>query len=148
MLNYGLTLGLHGLTDEIGSQVKGDIEVNIQLPENQIRYPAEVELHLYRIVQQACQNALKHSQATSLCISGNLSENQVELQVADNGIGFDVSKGVDINTLLEGKQFGLAGMYERAALIGAQLQIASIPEQGTQVKVAWKGNKVITDLAG
>lgn len=69
--------------------------------------------------------------------SGSLEAGRVELTVEDDGIGFESGESLDLAGLLAGKHFGLAGMVERAALIGAQLQIDSAPQRGTRVRVSW-----------
>ena len=140
MLNYGLPMGIRELVEELYSRSGSEIEINSQLPESQLRYSPEVEMHLFRIIQQACQNSLKHAHATSLNITGRLEESEVELTVTDNGEGFEAGQELDLNGLLAGKHFGLAGMYERAALINAELQISSAPNQGTKVCVIWNAN--------
>jgi signal transduction histidine kinase len=137
MLNYGLQMGIRELAEELYTRLGSEIEINSQLPESQLRYPPAVELHLFRIVQQACQNTIQHAHATDLNITGRLEQSQVELTVTDNGTGFEAGQELDLNGLLAGRHFGLAGMYERAALINAQLKIISAPTQGTKVCVIW-----------
>ena len=137
MLNYGLQMGIRELAEELYTRLGSEIEINSQLPESELRYPPAVELHLFRIVQQACQNTIQHAHATDLNITGRLEQSQVELTVTDNGKGFEAGQELDLNGLLAGRHFGLAGMYERAALINAQLKIISAPTQGTKVCVIW-----------
>ena len=140
MLNYSLQLGIRELAEDLYTRSGSEIEINSQLEESQLRYPPAVELHLFRIVQQACQNTIKHAHATSLSITGRLEQSKVELTVTDNGEGFEVSQDLDLNGLLAGGHLGLAGMYERAALIKAKLQIVSVLNQGTKVCVVWNAN--------
>lgn len=93
--------------------------------------PAETELQLLRITQEALANSHKHSQATSAEVSIDISEQHVELRVADNGVGFDPdgSRG-------NGRpHFGLSTMRERAEAIDGELTIASQPGEGTVVIV-------------
>lgn len=137
MLNYGLYRALEELVDEAYSQEGSDTKVVLDLPKTEVRYPHEVELHLYRIVQQACQNALKHAQASEVHISGRLEDRSVELFVSDNGKGFNAGETLDLAGLLADKHFGLAWMYERAALFGAQLRITSALQKGTRVRITW-----------
>jgi signal transduction histidine kinase len=140
MLNYGLQMGIRELTEDLNTRSGSAIEINAQLPESQLRYPPAVELHLFRIVQQACQNTLQHALATNLNITCRLDQSHVELTVTDNGKGFEAGQELDLNGLLARRHFGLAGMYERAALINAQLHIVSSPNQGTKVCVIWNEN--------
>lgn len=140
MLMYGLRFALEELTEETATQVGGDIPIILEVPPSDSRYPPDVELHLFRIVQQACQNALKHSQAQCIYLRGVLDPGYVELSVEDDGVGFLAGEHLDLAQLLANKHFGLAGMHERAALIGAQMQIDSAPGKGTRVRVRWDFN--------
>jgi signal transduction histidine kinase len=137
MLNYGLKAAIDELADET-LQLAGDqVAIRVDLPPSEVSYSPDVELHLFRIVQQACHNALKHAQASDIFISGRLDPGQIKLSVEDNGVGFAAGESLDLVELLARKHYGLVGMHERAALVGAQLQITSAPHQGTKVRVTW-----------
>ncbi len=140
MLSYGLQPALDELADDIGAIGSGII-VRMELPPNEIRYPPMTELHLFRIIQQACQNALQHARAKTICITGNLEPERIELTVEDDGIGFATGEGLDLPGLLTNKHFGLAGMYERAALIGAVATIETNQNGGTRVRVIWRSKE-------
>jgi len=99
-----------------------------------------VESNLYRIVQEACENSLRYGHAHRLSITGGLTEKQVDLSVKDDGRGLDPQIKLKLDDLLTHKHFGLAGMRERASVIGAELQIISNPNQGTQIHILWKSN--------
>jgi signal transduction histidine kinase len=135
MLNYGLRPALDELVDELSSQCGGKLVFDLDVPQSEVRYPEEVEQHLYRIVQQACQNAIKHAHARSICIHGRLEPSWVVLTVQDDGIGFPAGEALDLSTLLASGHFGLAGMNERAEMIGGQLRIDSSPGHGTCVQI-------------
>lgn len=138
MLNYGLHAALQELVDELNKQIAGKIEIRLHLPANSERYPPEVELQLFRIAQQAVQNALQHGGASQVEISGKLQPYLVELRIVDNGKGFDIPSPFDVISLLERQHFGLAGMYERAAIIHARIDLHSRPGQGTRITVHWQ----------
>ncbi len=91
------------------------------------RLPSEVETALYRIAQEALNNIAKYSRATHVEVILERRSDCVLLIVEDDGVGFDVAgsgaKG----------GFGLIGMQERAALVGASLEIESAPGQGTTI---------------
>lgn len=141
MLSYGLEGALQELIDDAISQ-KGEVTLEMDVhAEKDVRYPPDVELHLFRIVQQACQNALKHAQASNIRLTGQLEAERVDLAVSDNGKGFEASEQLDFNELLARKHFGLAGMYERAALVGAKIHIKSVDRQGTEIRVQWEKGK-------
>ncbi|MEW6046396.1 MAG: GAF domain-containing sensor histidine kinase, partial [Bacillota bacterium] len=91
--------------------------------------PAEVQLHLLRMAQEALANVRKHSGATRVEVELSTAGGHLELSVADNGRGFD--PGATSN----GRHHGLVAMRERARAIGAQLTIATGPGQGTRILV-------------
>jgi signal transduction histidine kinase len=92
------------------------------------RLPSETETTLYRIAQEALTNVARHSRATSVDVILERRGDQVVLIVEDNGVGFDPGR-----TSTRRPGFGLLGMRERAALVGATLQIESQPGKGTTV---------------
>ncbi len=135
----GLYMALTELQDDLYQRISlagSDLQVHLDLPESPERYPAEVELAIYRIVQQASLNALAHAQAAHLTIGGALAAGQIDLCVTDDGSGFQAQAGEWIPMLVHG-HYGMLNMHERAALVGARLNIDSTPGQGTRVCVAW-----------
>ncbi len=144
LLNYGLYAALDELADDTASQLgfqstnPGETDVDFELPYSTVRYPPEVELHTYRIVQQACKNAITHAHSNRITISGQLDDGHIDLRVTDDGIGFSVDTKIDLAELLHKKHFGLAGMYERAALIGGEVKITTARGQGTTIRVVWR----------
>ena len=92
------------------------------------RLPPDAETTLYRIAQEALTNVARHSRAGKVGIILERQADSVVLIVEDDGVGFEHEKPPDS----EGG-FGLLGMHERAALVGAQLQIESTPGAGTTV---------------
>jgi signal transduction histidine kinase len=95
-----------------------------------IELPAVVEEGLYRIVQEALNNALKHATATAVTVHIHAQSGLVELEVIDNGQGFDPY------ALDEQGGMGVVSMRERAEKLGGRLAIVSAPGEGTKVKVS------------
>lgn len=93
------------------------------------RLPPHVEVSLYRIAQEALNNALKHAHASQVSVSLSQDKGKAILEVNDNGVGFDLAV-VDTQGGM-----GLRGMRERAEQIGARLLVESAPNAGTKVKV-------------
>lgn len=143
MLNYGLYAALQTLADDLNdrlpanAQGEGGPRITLSIPPSTARYARDVELSLFRIAQQACSNALQHAGCRKIEISGSLNADEARLLVQDDGRGFEGGEGLDLPRLLAGRHFGLVGMVERAALIGAELNIQSALGQGTKVSVAW-----------
>ena len=142
MLTYGLRAAVDELVDELLDQADPRPRILVELEPGDLRYPAEVELHVYRIVQEACRNALKYAKARQICIQGTLEPDRMELVVQDDGMGFTTGSRLDLEGLLRNQHFGLAGMHERAASIGARVQILSSLGQGTQVQVTWENGRL------
>jgi signal transduction histidine kinase len=90
----------------------------------------DVQIALYRIIQEALNNMIKHSRASLCAVEIRCDDFTIEVTVRDNGRGFDVATASPTS-------FGLSIMHERAEAIGAQLDIHSVPGQGTQVRVTW-----------
>lgn len=84
------------------------------------RLRQEVEITVYRIVQECCNNIARHSQATAVNLSVELADESVRVIVEDNGVGFDTNEAFH-----RGGSFGLAGMRERVMLLGGQFSVDS-----------------------
>ena len=138
MLNYGLKPAIDELADNLMERSQETVQIKVDLQADGNRYPSKIELHLFRIVQEACENALRHAQAKSITISGRLDAQQAELQLHDDGVGFDFGENLNLDDLIANKHFGLAGMIERAAIIGAEARIESGHGEGTQIQINWK----------
>jgi two-component system sensor histidine kinase UhpB len=91
------------------------------------RLAPNLETTLYRIAQEALNNAAKYSRARRVEVLLERRADSVVLVVEDDGIGFDADGGAT------GRGFGLVGMQERAALVGGTLEIESSPGKGTTV---------------
>jgi signal transduction histidine kinase len=97
--------------------------------EGKLELPENVEEALYRIAQEALNNALKHAAPTSVEVTIRADGRRVELEVADDGRGFD------LDAVEGGGGMGLVSMRERAEKIGGTLQVISAAGEGTRVKV-------------
>jgi signal transduction histidine kinase len=109
-----------------------DLEVDFQpaLAES-FRLPVSVELALYRVVQEALTNIVRHANATHAVIDLEEQGGVLRLTVSDNGCGFDT------NAILNGQHgVGLMGIQERVELIGGTLTLNSVIGRGTRLSVA------------
>lgn len=100
------------------------------LAETPFELPAHVETGLYRIVQEALNNVLKHSAATRVTVRIGADDDSLLLEVIDNGRGFELGSVGDQGGM------GLASMRERVEKLAGSLQIVSRPGQGTSIEVA------------
>jgi len=139
MLEYGLSMALEDLADthrEIASGEAG-FEFSYELEASPVRFNPEVETQIFRIVQQACKNAVDHSQASLIICKGEIRDGLIDITVEDDGIGFDYESEVRGSLALK-KHYGMIGMEERCRIIGAKLDIFSAPGKGTRVRVHWE----------
>jgi anti-sigma regulatory factor (Ser/Thr protein kinase) len=144
MLAFGLKLALEAYTENLRQRNPDSVKILTDIQVNgDCRYSLVVESNLYRIVQEACENSLRYAHAKKLSISGTRTEKHIELQIADDGIGLDPDTSLKFNDLLSHKHFGLAGMHERASVIGAEMHIISKPNEGMQIHVTWKSKEMV-----
>jgi signal transduction histidine kinase len=142
MLHYGLKPAIEELADNLMERSGDRVSIIINVQADEQRYPENIEQNIYRIVQQACENALQHGKAEQISIEGLLDGTAIELRVEDNGVGFDAKQSFELDSLLANKHFGLAGMIERGMLIGGNVKIDSTPNTGTRIQVVWNANHV------
>jgi signal transduction histidine kinase len=143
-LDMGLNIALEELADEPEAQLGGKINIrtDLQMPVSPVYYDKDLELQLYRMVQQACRNALEHAQANTITIRGTLTEKIIDLTVEDDGVGFPFNGLPDLGLLIINKHFGLANIIERAKIINADVKIDSKPNHGTQLHFYWSSAEI------
>ena len=120
--DFGLVPALERLRDTFVEQTGMRVDLESQIRE---RLPTDVETALYRIVQEALTNIVKHAQARAVSIVLDQSPRAVTAVIEDDGRGFTPDHG------REG--LGLLGMGERLALLGGRLKIESSPGAGTTI---------------
>jgi signal transduction histidine kinase len=119
---------LRQLSEAITGRARVPVTVNI---EGHATLPAEVQVGLYRIAQEALNNVAKHAAAGSVSVELRSSDKEVRLTVSDDGRGYDPE---DVSP----EHLGLSIMGERAEAIGAELRVDSQPKRGTRVMVTWR----------
>jgi len=135
--DHGLYFALQNLADDLTQKALEKTKITLNLPRSDVRFDPMVEQHLYRIIQQAGENALQHAEATQISIHGHIAEDGVDLVVEDDGKGFQSNNPNGLAELLATRHFGLAGMHERAAMIDARLDVDSSPGNGTRLRLTW-----------
>lgn len=119
------------------------IRVDVQLKGEGRRLSPSVETALYRVIQEAITNVLKHAQASYVELDLDLSRDvQATVRIEDNGIGFDPVQ--QTGTRSDGG-IGLFGMQERINLIGGELSIDSALGEGTEIRVTVPLAPVVMD---
>lgn len=144
MLNYGLYPAIEDHLGYLTNFIRPSAAINFNVPPSTLRFDSNIELHLFRIIQEALSNAIKHSKAERIVISGNIGIDEIWFSVEDNGIGMPYSNNIDLSKTLANNHFGLAGMFERAVLIGGELFCDSFPGQGTKITIKLKPNELIS----
>lgn len=131
--DLGLVAALESLTQnvpQIEVEFRGDTAEEIG------EVPDHMAAVLYRIAQEAVNNAVKHAEATRAVLSIRRVGDSLLLSVTDDGVGFDAQTVREQTGTAEfGEHYGLATIAERCALIGATLRIDSVEERGTAVMV-------------
>ena len=97
------------------------------------RLPADTELALYRILQEALKNVHKHARARHVSVHLAQQGNTVQLLIKDDGVGFNTERQPSKHP--GGSRLGLLGMRERAAYVGGTLTIKSMRRTGTEIEV-------------
>jgi len=113
------------------------LQANLEVKGEELQFEPQKQLILFRILQEALNNTLKHAKATTLLIQLNYQDEQLLMKVKDNGIGFD---NLAINRI---KGTGIGNMQYRAGLIGAELNIYSEKNKGTTLSIYAPYNRLL-----
>ncbi|UOQ87148.1 sensor histidine kinase [Gracilibacillus salinarum] len=119
-----LNEGMEQLLEELHAKVPMDINWRLET----IEVNKGMEDQLFRILQEAISNALRHAKASLVEVLLMERDDFLILRISDNGIGFDVEEK-------QHNSYGLTNMYERAAEIGARLNIVSLENEGTKIEI-------------
>jgi two-component system sensor histidine kinase DegS len=132
-------LGLLPAIQWLASEVAGysGVETKVSVIGKEHRLPEEGAVALFRIIQEALRNVWRHSGATAAEITIEFSDKNTRITVSDNGQGFKLAGKV--GDLAKQGKLGLAGMQERAQLVGGTLTVQSEPGQGTKIIVEAPG---------
>jgi two-component system sensor histidine kinase DegS len=138
MLSFGLINALEDMADSLNERsTTPPITVNLDGPALPLKGLQEIELHIFRIVQQACENAIHHASASAITIQGTVNAELIDILVSDDGAGIEDASSLNLTVLINQQNYGLASMYERADLIKAAINITSRLGEGTQVQIIW-----------
>jgi PAS domain S-box-containing protein len=126
---YGLFAGLRALAADF--EARAGIPVELAGADPRPRLKPAIELALYRIAQEAINNAIKHARARRIAVRLASTRRGAQLTVRDDGRGFDVAATAPGTR----RNWGLLLMQERAEAVGASLRVESAPGQGTRIAV-------------
>ena len=128
----GLVAALRGYLEAQVKRAGIDCKISAQsIPRD---LPAEVEMAVFRGVQEAVTNTIRHAEAGMITVSLEYGDGFVTAVVRDDGKGFDVDEA--LSRSLRGQHLGLLGMRERTESLSGRFSVESSPERGTRVKLA------------
>ncbi len=120
-----------GLAGALASLARSIPQIALEVELSDARLPEHIELALYRVAQECLQNIVKHANATIARLSFAFDGHTAQLEIVDDGVGFDTSRHPLGSDEIGG--YGLLSMAERAELVGGRLNIRSRPGSGTAV---------------
>jgi signal transduction histidine kinase len=124
---FGLQEALEDLFDELNDSGKIEITYTFYMPEKNM--PEKTEIILYRVVQELINNTLQHAKADRIDFSMHRQMNRLEIDYADDGIGFDPEPQ------FKNKGLGLSGIYTRIDYLKGQIENKSSRGKGTSFKI-------------
>lgn len=127
--DLGLGLALRDLAESTAARAGWELEVDVA---NELNLPSDLEQNIYRIAQEALTNAAQHANARHVRLSLTREHETIQMTISDDGIGFAQ------NEVIPEGHYGLQGMVERAAHMGATLAVTSRPGSGTTVQLTLK----------
>jgi signal transduction histidine kinase len=129
--DFGLEQTLEWFVEQFARQTGIQVHYHGKLADGS--FPPESAIHIYRIVQEALSNVARHAAARDAWITLGEKENHLDLEIRDNGVGFEAGGG-EIKRAA-GQGMGLMGMRERAEHLHGSFSIRSAPRQGTVISV-------------
>jgi signal transduction histidine kinase len=134
---FGLEAALREVADQLLVPMNISVAIESGIPS---RLPPEIEVVLFRIAQEAMHNIARHSGARAMTLRIAQTEGEVSMRVHDDGRGFDPAA---LSERGSRHAFGLAGMRERASLVGGTVRVESAARGGTTVEA-----RLPVDVAG
>jgi signal transduction histidine kinase len=123
---FGLTVAMRDMLSKV--EKSSGLFISKELPDIDGLVTDKSEIHIYRTIQEALNNVVKHAQATAIKISCDIDQNEILITVKDNGIGFENERKTP-----SAKSLGLRTMYERIASIGGKITVESVLSKGTTI---------------
>lgn len=126
--DLGLVLALEALAKEAAERTGAQLHLDV--PREKLTFlEPHIEQSIYRVAQEALENSVRHAEATTLWVRLVHSAQQLQLTIQDDGQGFDQSQSAPTG------HYGVAGMKERASVIGGVLRVESSVQEGTVVQL-------------
>jgi len=129
--NYGLVPAIRSFVEKI--QEQHDFIIELTMHGADVRFPPQIEITLFRILQEALTNVIKHSEATLVKVVFSTNDKEIIMSITDNGQGLDKAA---LNQSQAQAGLGLASIQERALLLNGACIIDSQSGEGTRVEVS------------
>ncbi|MFT5019329.1 MAG: signal transduction histidine kinase, partial [Polaribacter sp.] len=123
---FGLTAAMKDMLSKV--EKSSGLFISKELPDIDGLVTEKSEIHIYRTIQEALNNVVKHAQATAVKISCDIGQSEIRITVKDNGIGFENERKIS-----SAKSLGLRTMSERIASIGGKVIVESALSKGTTI---------------
>jgi PAS domain S-box-containing protein len=131
--NLGFADACQNFCKEFQSRTNTVVQCKIALPAKH-RLPPNVELTLFRVMQEAMNNIEKYAHAKTVKLQIGIKNDSISLKIHDDGRGFDPGK-IKLHKKEKGHGLGLTNMRERALALGGTCEIESAPQKGTSIEV-------------
>jgi signal transduction histidine kinase len=126
----GLEPAVRQLVEEFEEHSSARVDLTVKIEEDVPKLAPEAALCAFRVLQEALTNVNRHSQARQVRVGVLIDHHELVIAVRDDGRGFEPSDARRLNHL------GIAGMSERAKLVGGKLELRSQPGHGTRVTLS------------
>ncbi len=141
--DLGLVLALAALAQEAAE--RAGTALTLHLPEDNLSFlAAHIEQSIYRIAQEALENCVRHAEAKQIWVTLTVAAALITLTIHDDGAGFDVASvapttvpPTTVPPSGSANHYGLAGMWERASMIGGTLTVESAQVAGTTIQLCF-----------
>lgn len=128
----GLTKSIEAMVRQVGESAA--IQFHCRIDPVDLVVPRDATIQIFRIIQEALNNVIKHSMATEAWVTIEASSENVVFEIRDNGRGFDAAARL-LARGPAGLGLGLGGMSERVRLLGGRWDCTSSPGQGTTIRI-------------
>jgi len=125
---FGLKEAIEDLFEEL--EEAGDIKVNLKLTCREERLAENMEIMIFRVIQELLNNTIKHAKASTVSLYITRGDEEISIDYLDDGIGFDEEK------LPHGKNLGVSGIRSRIEYLGGKLKLESEKGKGTRYSIS------------
>ncbi len=129
--DYGLAASLRWYRERFCKRTGLQVDLDTAAID-EIRFPEKIETALFRIIQEALTNVIKHGRAARVFITAEKTAKTITLTISDDGQGFDMSGD---NSMVDFQHWGLVNMRERTEALGGRFQIESDLGKGTRIRI-------------